>query len=76
MPPQDLGHCPTDLGVARLFITVPPTMQHPSATSPTARYSLVAMGLHWLGQPLADVPDSHRAALAGCQWPDLQAVTP
>ena len=48
MPPQDLGHRPTDLGVARLFITVPPTMQHPSATSPTARYSLVAMGLHWL----------------------------
>lgn len=48
MPPQDLGHRPTDLGIARLFITVPPTMQHPSATSPTARYSLVAMGLHWL----------------------------
>ena len=48
MPPQDLGHCSTDLGFARFFITVPPTMQHPSATSPTARYSLVAMGLHWL----------------------------
>ncbi len=30
-----------------------------------------AMGLDWLGQPLADVPDGNRAALGGCQWPDL-----
>lgn len=35
---------------------------------------LRAMGLHHLGQPLAEVPDGHRAALAGCQWPDLGAV--
>jgi Holliday junction resolvasome RuvABC endonuclease subunit len=35
---------------------------------------LRAMGLHWLEQPLAEVPDGHRAALAGCQWPDLAAV--
>ena len=35
---------------------------------------LRAMGLDWLGQPLADVPDGHRAALAGCQWPDREAV--
>ncbi|MGW6481274.1 hypothetical protein ACWGDS_25835 [Streptomyces sp. NPDC055059] len=36
---------------------------------------LRAMGLHWLDQPLAEVPDGHRAALAGCQWPDREAVT-
>lgn len=36
---------------------------------------LRAMGLHWLGQSLADVPDSHRAALGGVQWPDREAVT-
>jgi len=36
---------------------------------------LRAMGLHWLEQPLAEVPDGHRAALAGCQWPELEAVT-
>ncbi|GGW15842.1 hypothetical protein GCM10018980_51280 [Streptomyces capoamus] len=36
---------------------------------------LRAMGLDWLGVPLAEVPDGHRAALAGCQWPDREAVT-
>jgi hypothetical protein len=36
---------------------------------------LRAMGLHWLGQPLTEVPDGHRAALAGCQWPDREQVT-
>ncbi|NEY33044.1 hypothetical protein GTU99_12725 [Streptomyces sp. PRKS01-65] len=36
---------------------------------------LRAMGLDWLGQPLAEVPAGHRAALAGCQWPDREAVT-
>lgn len=35
---------------------------------------LRAMGLEWLGQALAEVPDGHRAALAGCQWPDREAV--
>lgn len=28
-----------------------------------------AMGLHWLGYPLAVVADSHRRALAQVQWP-------
>lgn len=32
---------------------------------------LRAMGLHFLGQPLADVPPGHGVALVGCQWPDL-----
>ncbi|MDX3034731.1 hypothetical protein [Streptomyces scabiei] len=36
---------------------------------------LRAMGLEWLGQALAEVPDGHRAALAGVQWPDREAVT-
>lgn len=36
---------------------------------------LRAAGLDWLGQPLAEVPAGHRAALAGCQWPDREAVT-
>ncbi|MEW2420486.1 hypothetical protein AB0911_08070 [Streptomyces nigra] len=36
---------------------------------------LRAAGLDWLGQPLADVPAGHRAALAGCQWPDREQVT-
>jgi hypothetical protein len=35
---------------------------------------LRAMGLEWLGQALAEVPDGHRAALAGVQWPDREAV--
>ncbi|MFI1562146.1 hypothetical protein ACH4ZX_03630 [Streptomyces sp. NPDC020490] len=36
---------------------------------------LRAAGLDWLGQPLAEVPAGHRAALAGCQWPDREQVT-
>jgi hypothetical protein len=36
---------------------------------------LAAMGLHWLGWPLAVVPDTHRRALDGVQWPmSLPAV--
>ena len=36
---------------------------------------LAAMGLHWLGYPLVVLPDSHRRALAGVQWPEnLPAV--
>lgn len=36
---------------------------------------LAAMGLHWLGYPLAVLPDTHRRALAGVTWPEnLPAV--
>lgn len=36
---------------------------------------LAAMGLHWLGYPLAVVPDTHRRALGGVTWPlNLPAV--
>lgn len=36
--------------------------------------SLLAMALDAYGQPLADVPDTHRRALTGIKWPEL-AVT-
>lgn len=31
---------------------------------------LAAMGLHWLGYPLAVLPDTHRRALDGVTWPE------
>lgn len=36
---------------------------------------LYAMARDWLGAPLAELPETHRAALAGVQWPDREAVT-
>ncbi len=33
-------------------------------------YVLLAMGLHHLGRPLADLPATHSRALAGVAWPD------
>jgi hypothetical protein len=38
-------------------------------------YILMAMGLHWLGHPLAVVPDTHRRALKSVRWPEREAVT-
>ncbi|MEU0671318.1 hypothetical protein ABZ330_00200 [Streptomyces sp. NPDC006172] len=38
-------------------------------------YILLAMGLHWLGLPLAVVPDTHRRALDSVRWPERGAVT-
>jgi hypothetical protein len=37
-------------------------------------YTLLAMGLHHLGWPLAVLPDSHRRGLDGCQWPDTEGL--
>lgn len=37
-------------------------------------YTAMAMGLHHLGHPLADVPDRALQALAGCAWPETVAV--
>ncbi|MFI9203308.1 hypothetical protein [Streptomyces sp. NPDC053048] len=34
-------------------------------------YVLLAMGHDWLDEPLAPVPEQHRAALDGVEWPDL-----
>ncbi len=36
--------------------------------------ALCAMGHHWLGHPLADVPDRNAEALNTSQWPDLGAA--
>lgn len=33
-------------------------------------YALLAMGLHWLGHPLAPVPDKNATGLTGSQWPN------
>lgn len=33
--------------------------------------ALAAMGRHWLGHPLAEVPARHARALESCQWPTL-----
>jgi len=38
-------------------------------------YILLAMGLHWLGWPLAVVPDTHRRAIDAVRWPNREAVT-
>jgi Holliday junction resolvasome RuvABC endonuclease subunit len=38
-------------------------------------YGALAAASDWLGQPLASVPDKNRGALAGCQWPEREAVT-
>lgn len=38
-------------------------------------YVMLAMGLHWLGHPLAVIPDSHRRALDSVRWPEREAVT-
>jgi hypothetical protein len=32
-------------------------------------FILAAMGLHWLGYPLAEVPATHARALDGVAWP-------
>ncbi|MGW4493830.1 hypothetical protein [Streptomyces sp. NPDC004376] len=37
-------------------------------------YAALAAASHWLGQPLAPVPDRNATALAGCQWPDREQV--
>jgi hypothetical protein len=37
-------------------------------------FVLAAMGLHWLGYPLAPVPDTHSRALAGVAWPEQVPV--
>lgn len=34
--------------------------------------ALMAMGLHAYGQPLAEVPETHRRALDGIDWPKLK----
>lgn len=69
----------TGSGAARKAAVIDAAQKRYGAILPTDDEAdaliLRAMGLHWLGQPLAEVPDGHRAALAGVQWPDREAVT-
>lgn len=37
-------------------------------------YGALAAASDWLGQPLAAVPERNAKALAGCQWPEREAV--
>ncbi|MFJ6073650.1 hypothetical protein ACIQFU_22885 [Streptomyces sp. NPDC093065] len=50
------------------------TFEGPGAADECDAFALAAIGYEWLGRPLASVPDRQRAALAGCQWPDREAV--
>lgn len=50
------------------------TFEGPAAGDECDGFALAAAGYVWLGMPLADVPARHAAALAGCQWPDREAV--
>ncbi|MFH9403308.1 hypothetical protein ACH4JS_26685 [Streptomyces sp. NPDC017638] len=47
----------------------------PSKYDEADAYVLMAMGLHWLGWPLAVVPDDRRRALDSVRWPERAAVT-
>lgn len=38
-------------------------------------YGALAAASDWLGQSLGAVPEKNAGALAGCQWPDREAVT-
>jgi Holliday junction resolvasome RuvABC endonuclease subunit len=51
------------------------TFAGPAANDECDGFALAAAGYAWLGFPLAEVPERHREALAGCQWPDREAVT-
>ncbi|MGW0550520.1 hypothetical protein, partial [Streptomyces altiplanensis] len=37
-------------------------------------YAALAAGLHWLGYPLATVPERQAQALDGCAWPEIVAA--
>ncbi|WP_241740945.1 hypothetical protein [Streptomyces sp. L2] len=37
-------------------------------------YIMLAIGLHWLGWPLAVVPDTHRRAIDSVRWPERGLV--
>lgn len=78
IPPTSRAKYATGKGNARKTAVLEAAQHRYGAILPTDDEAdaliLRAMGLHHLGQPLAEVPDGHRAALAGCQWPDLGAV--
>ncbi|QCX81106.1 hypothetical protein C9F11_37615 [Streptomyces sp. YIM 121038] len=51
------------------------TTEGPARYDEADAYVLMAMGLHWLGYPLAVVADDRRRALDSVRWPDREAVT-
>ncbi|MFB7461236.1 hypothetical protein [Streptomyces sp. NPDC056188] len=51
------------------------TFEGPAANDECDGFALAAAGYAWLGCPLAEIPERQNAALAGCQWPDREAVT-
>jgi Holliday junction resolvasome RuvABC endonuclease subunit len=51
------------------------TFEGPGANDQCDGFALAAAGCHWLGFPLAEIPAEYSAALAGCVWPEREAVT-
>ncbi|RSO40146.1 hypothetical protein DMH15_16130 [Streptomyces sp. WAC 06725] len=78
IPPMSRAKYATGKGNSRKAVVLDAAQRRYGAILPSDDEAdaliLRAMGLHHLGQPLAEVPDGHRAALAGCQWPDLPEV--
>ncbi|MEU8968079.1 hypothetical protein AB0D11_02185 [Streptomyces monashensis] len=50
------------------------TFEGPAASDECDGFALAAAGYAWLGHQLADIPERQIEALAGCQWPDREAV--
>lgn len=50
------------------------TFEGPAANDECDAFALATAGYAWLGYPLVEVPERHSVALAGCQWPDREAV--
>lgn len=50
------------------------TFEGPAANDECDAFALATAGYAWLGFPLTEVPERHTAALAGCQWPEREAV--
>lgn len=61
-------------GVLASMIATYGRMAHISDHNQADALSLLAMTLDAYGQPLADVPDTHRRALRAVKWPDLSGV--
>jgi hypothetical protein len=79
IPPMSRAKYATGNGGSRKAAVLDAAQRRYGAILPTDDEAdaliLRAMGLDWIGQPLAEVPAGHRAALAGCQWPEREAVT-
>ncbi|MFF5972260.1 hypothetical protein ACFY7C_12145 [Streptomyces sp. NPDC012769] len=78
IPPTSRAKYATGRGGARKTAVLEAAQQRYGAILPTDDEAdaliLRAMGLDWLGQALASVPDGHRAALGGVRWPEMEAA--